>query len=153
MIVLSRTVRSAAFCRRVSSANSLEWRVDIAPEADRIKVNKELLLLVLDNLVDNAIKFTEVAGYVAVSAVREDSQIRIRVADNGCGIPDLEQDRVFERFYRGPETAPTRGSGIGLSLVKNIAQAHGGRAWAKNAAGGGAVVGFSIPVAGGVAAA
>ncbi|MCZ6806690.1 MAG: sensor histidine kinase, partial [Deltaproteobacteria bacterium] len=68
------------------------------------------------------------------------------VRDHGPGIPKDALRHVFERFYRGTHETPTRGSGIGLSLVKHIAQAHGGRAWARNAQGGGAVVGFSLPI-------
>ena len=78
--------------------------------------------------------------------------IDVAVRDHGPGIPSDSLRRVFERFYRGSHSNPTRGSGIGLSLVKSIARAHGGRAWAKNAAGGGAIVGFSIPIAAGSAA-
>ena len=71
----------------------------------------------------------------------------VTVHDRGPGIAPEERGKVFDRFYRGPDSGPTRGSGIGLSLVRHIAQAHGGRAWARNAAGGGAVVGFWIPAA------
>jgi two-component system sensor histidine kinase MprB len=77
------------------------------------------------------------------------SVVDIAVRDHGPGIPNDSLRLVFDRFYRGPHSEPTRGSGIGLSLVKHIAQAHGGRAWAKNAPGGGAIVGFWIPQAAG----
>jgi two-component system sensor histidine kinase MprB len=73
------------------------------------------------------------------------SSVEISVRDHGPGIPTESLHRVFERFYRGPYASSARGSGIGLSLVQHIAQAHGGRAWARNAPGGGAIVGFSIP--------
>jgi two-component system sensor histidine kinase MprB len=70
----------------------------------------------------------------------------VSVRDRGPGIPAEELRRVFERFYRATSERGIRGSGIGLSLVGQIAQAHGGRAWADNAEDGGAIVAFSIPI-------
>ena len=73
--------------------------------------------------------------------------LRVTVRDHGPGIPEGDRRRVFERFYRTRKNeSDIRGSGIGLSLVKHIAEAHGGKAWAENAEGGGAVVGFSMRV-------
>ena len=70
----------------------------------------------------------------------------MRVRDHGPGIAPEHHKRVFERFYRVRSgTGSTRGSGIGLSLVKRIIEAHRGRAWVENADGGGARVSFSIP--------
>ena len=111
----------------------------IAPEA---------IALAVINLLDNAVKYGGQTP-VELELNRRRSVIDIAVRDHGPGIPPESLRLVFDRFYRGPHTGPTRGSGIGLSLVKHIAQAHGGRAWAKNAAGGGAIVGFWIPVAAG----
>jgi len=72
-------------------------------------------------------------------------EIQIRVRDHGPGIPPGDLRRIFERFYRAHGNPKVRGTGIGLTLVKQTAEAHKGRAWAENAADGGAIVGFAIP--------
>ncbi len=82
---------------------------------------------------------------VTVERVRDFVQVRVR--DHGPGIPEDSEKRIFDRFYRGKRDRQVRGSGIGLALVRHIAIAHGGRAWASNADDGGAVVAFAIPVA------
>ena len=111
-----------------------------------VLIDQEAIALAVINLLDNAVKYGGQTP-VELEIVTKRFTVDVAVRDHGAGIPADSLRRVFERFYRGPHSNPTRGSGIGLSLVKNIAQAHGGRAWAKNAPGGGAVVGFSIPIA------
>ncbi len=123
--------------------------VEIALHRDKklpsVLIDQEAIALAVINLLDNALKYGGQSP-VELEITPKRFWVDVSVRDHGPGIPSDSLRRVFERFYRGPETHPTRGSGIGLSLVKSIAQAHDGRAWAKNAAGGGAVVGFSIPV-------
>jgi len=114
-------------------------------EPASVSMDEQALLLAVFNLLDNAVKYgggSEIE--VTVETRRRDVQVRVR--DHGLGIPEEDLRRVFERFYRTRRKELARGSGIGLSLVKNIAEAHGGRAWAENAEDGGAIVGFSIPV-------
>jgi two-component system phosphate regulon sensor histidine kinase PhoR len=115
-------------------------------EAPHAKVDAHAIMLAVINLLDNAVKYAGSTA-VQVSIETRHDQIEIRVRDHGPGIPDSDLKRVFERFYRGqsPSRGKTRGSGIGLSLVKHIAEAHGGRAWAENASDGGAIVGISLP--------
>jgi two-component system phosphate regulon sensor histidine kinase PhoR len=115
-------------------------------EAPHAKVDAHAIMLAVINLLDNAVKYAG-STPVEVSIETRHDQIEIRVRDYGPGIPDSDLKRVFERFYRGqsPSRGKTRGSGIGLSLVKHIAEAHGGRAWAENANDGGAIVGISLP--------
>lgn len=126
--------------------------VDIQLEAPEqlppVLIDQEAIALAVINLLDNAVKYGGQTP-VELELNRRRSVIDIAVRDHGPGIPSDALRQVFDRFYRGPHSGPTRGSGIGLSLVKHIAQAHGGRAWAKNAPGGGAIVGFWIPVAAG----
>jgi two-component system phosphate regulon sensor histidine kinase PhoR len=123
-----------------------------------VDFDEQSVVLAVINLLDNAVKYGGKAEALAERPAGATRPIRIEVRvrakarwvvvsvrDHGPGIPDEAQRRIFERFYRGRRDSTTRGSGIGLSLVKHIAEAHGGRAWASNAMGGGAIVSFSIP--------
>jgi len=102
----------------------LEQQVeDVTLTADRAK-----LKLMLDNLISNAVKFTPDEGTVHVQARQDDSQLVLDVADTGPGIPPAERERIFEAFYQGatPQGGLVRGTGIGLSVVQEFVQAHGG---------------------------
>jgi two-component system phosphate regulon sensor histidine kinase PhoR len=101
------------------------------------------LLLVIINLLDNAVKHGDRTP-IDVSVDCVDDEIRVAVRDHGPGIAQSDRKRVFERFYRSP-TSKGRGSGIGLAIVKRIAEEHHGRVFAENASDGGAIVGFAIP--------
>ncbi len=111
----------------------------------KVLLDEQAIVLAVINLLDNAVKYggrTPVT--VTIERVRDFVQLRVR--DRGPGIPPDAERQIFERFYRSRRDAHVRGSGIGLALVKHIALAHGGRAWATNHPEGGAVVGFAIPV-------
>jgi two-component system phosphate regulon sensor histidine kinase PhoR len=111
----------------------------------KVLLDEQAIVLAVINLLDNAVKYggrTPVT--VTIERVRDFVQVRVR--DRGPGIPPDAERQIFERFYRSRRDAHVRGSGIGLALVKHIALAHGGRAWATNDPEGGAVVGFAIPV-------
>jgi two-component system phosphate regulon sensor histidine kinase PhoR len=129
-----------------SEQDGVEIQLQRSDELPPVLIDQEAIALAVINLLDNAVKYGDQTPVELELTVKRHS-VDVAVRDHGPGFPSDSLRRVFERFYRGPHTSPTRGSGIGLSLVKNIAQAHGGRAWAKNAAGGGAIVGFSIPIA------
>ncbi|HJL21351.1 MAG TPA: HAMP domain-containing sensor histidine kinase [Polyangiaceae bacterium LLY-WYZ-15_(1-7)] len=113
-----------------------------------VMLDEQAIVLAVVNLLDNAVKY---GGHtpitVTIEPVRDFVQVRVR--DRGPGIPRDAEKRIFDRFYRGPrDDQDTRGSGIGLALVKQIAVSHGGRAWARSVPdedGGGAVVGFALP--------
>jgi len=84
---------------------------------------REDLRILVNNLVDNAIRYTTGPGKVSVSVEREFGKVVLRVTDNGSGIPESERERVFDRFYRR-EGSDVIGSGLGLAIVRNIAEAH-----------------------------
>lgn len=88
-----------------------------------------LLTTAVRNLLDNAIRYSDPAGRVSVGVSCRDALVRIAVVDQGAGISPEQRERVFERFYRGDEarSRETGGSGLGLSIVKHIANDHGGR--------------------------
>ncbi|MET0341824.1 MAG: HAMP domain-containing sensor histidine kinase [Polyangiales bacterium] len=121
-----------------------EIQVQAPEHVPHVLVDAQAMLLAIINLLDNALKYGEGSPIDVTIAVLP-REVSIGVRDRGPGIPRAEMRRVFDRFYRVRRPGqPQRGSGIGLSLVKHIADAHGGRAWADEAAGGGAVVSFSV---------
>ncbi len=125
---------------------STEVRLDVAPDVPRVSVDEQAMLLAVINLLDNAVKYGE-GTPIDVCVDARGRHVRVSVRDRGPGIPKDEARRVFERFYRVRRPGQqVRGSGIGLSLVKHIAEAHGGRAWVENASDGGAIVSFSVSI-------
>jgi signal transduction histidine kinase len=82
---------------------------------------------VLANLVDNAIKYTPHGGDITVVAEEGEGMVTIKVRDTGIGIEPEERHRVWDRLYRGDQSRSKRGLGLGLSVVKAIVEAHGGR--------------------------
>jgi two-component system sensor histidine kinase GlrK len=96
---------------------------DVALHADRAK-----LRLILDNLISNAVKFTPPGGTITVRGRLEGDELVLDVADTGPGIQVEERARIFEAFYQGarPQEGLVRGTGIGLSVVQEFVQAHGG---------------------------
>ncbi len=104
---------------------------------------------VLDNLIQNAIKFTDPGGSITVRMTEEEEHILIEVEDNGIGIPPDELDRIFDRFYQvnGATTRHFSGTGLGLAIVKQIVEAHGGQVGVRSTAGKGSTFYFTIPKA------
>ncbi len=104
---------------------------------------------VLQNLLDNAVQYTPPGGRIRVSARAEATEVILTVSDNGIGIPQVDQSRIFERFYR-VDAARSRelgGTGLGLAIARHIVEAHGGRIWVESTVGKGSDFHFSIPVA------
>lgn len=98
------------------------------------------------NLVDNAIKYTPEGGQVYVRLFPQGGEVVAQVADTGIGIPPEDQPRVFDRFYRAANTAAGyEGSGLGLSIVRSIVEAHGGRIWIESSPGGGSTFTTVLP--------
>lgn len=95
-------------------------------DAAGVRGDAESLRVLLRNLLENAIKYTPQAGQVDVSVYPQQGRVQLLVEDSGPGIPDAERERVFDRFYRSPQArAEVPGSGLGLALVRAIAQRHG----------------------------
>jgi heavy metal sensor kinase len=118
-----------------------------SPGDTAFRGDEDLLRLMVINLLDNAIKYTQDGGSVSVKLWREDGQIKLRVADNGIGIPAEAAAHVFERFYR-TDKARSRaegGSGLGLPIVKWIAEAHQGSVSLESAPEHGSSFTVSLP--------
>jgi signal transduction histidine kinase len=107
------------------------FKVDVAiqPDLPEVAMDVDAVSQALANLIDNAIKYSEKRKVLTVEAAFRDGGVALTVGDEGIGIPREEQGRIFDKFYRvgRSETQGRRGSGVGLALVRHVAQAHGGR--------------------------
>lgn len=112
-----------------------------------VPIDDVLLEQVLINLLDNAVKHTPDGGPLEITAWAHDGAVTVEVADRGSGLKPGDEERVFEKFYRGPGLT-SRGAGLGLAICRGIVEAHGGRIWAENRPGGGVAFRFTIPLTG-----
>jgi two-component system sensor histidine kinase TctE len=128
-------LRSPVSLRSVVEESADEWvhralekEIDLGFELEDTSVPGDAMLLreAFANLIHNALEYTNAGGRITVRAVRRDGRALLEVEDDGPGIPAAERERVLERFYRVPGTSGT-GSGLGLSIVSEIAAAHGAR--------------------------
>jgi len=122
--VVKRSVKTAlASCEE----KQLHLATDICTEKNVIGGDMQTISQLVDNLIDNAIKYTPTGGNINVQLTREAKHIRLQVKDTGIGINPKYHDRVFERFYRVDKARSRElgGTGLGLSIVKNIAEQHG----------------------------
>lgn len=106
----------------------LECQVDLPPEPVMVVGDREAMVQVLDNLLDNAIKYTTSPGKIFLRVVEESSRGRLDVSDSGIGIPRKDLDRIFERFYRVDKarSREAEGTGLGLAIVKHLLQSMEG---------------------------
>ncbi len=117
----------------------------LSPDLPLVAMDDVLIEQVLVNLLDNALKYTPPASPISILATATDRSVTVEVADRGPGLPPGEEGRIFEKFYRGPET-PGRGAGLGLAICQGIIRAHGGRIWAHNVPEGGVAFFFTLPI-------
>ena len=110
-----------------------------------VDVDRNRMRQVLANLLDNAVKYTPAGGVVEIAAHRENGDAVLTVSDTGVGIPADELPRIWDRLYRGDKSRSTRGLGLGLSLVKAIVTAHGGRVDVQSRPGAGSTFELRLP--------
>ena len=130
-------------------AAGFELSLEIAEGLPRVQADRAALSQAILNLVDNAVKYSPDEKKIAVRAYQRQKQVAIEVEDRGAGIPASEQRRIFDTFHRAgdPLTSATRGSGLGLALAKNMAEAHGGRIEVESEAGRGSRFTIVLPAA------
>jgi len=122
-----------------------EEKIDEVPP---MRVDREAMARSLLNLVNNALKYSQDRKYIGVNLYRDNGSVKLEVVDQGIGIPHQEQQKIFEKFYRvgDPLVHNTKGSGLGLSLVRHIVQAHGGEVAVDSAPGQGSKFTIVLPV-------
>jgi len=142
--VLSDTVARAA-----SASSMVEFKPDLDPRLPIVTGDRDRLIQVVSNLVNNAVKYSPEGGTVTISTRAEGGYALITVADTGLGIPPDEIAHVFERFRRVRSGAAQSiaGTGLGLTIVKQIIEMHGGKIWVESALGHGSAFHFTIPLA------
>ena len=127
---------------------SIPLQVNIAPELPSVYVDPDRIAQVLDNLLNNALRYTPAGGPISLSARGSAGGVQIAVEDSGPGIPDEELSSLFERFYGAGKSHRRHegGSGLGLAIAKSIVEAHGGRIWAESGPEEGARFVIELPV-------
>ena len=126
----------------------LSLTVNQAHKIPDIAGDRRRLTEVLQNLLDNAIQYTPSGGQIMVSAGPNGSMVEFTVSDTGIGIPQADQSRIFERFYR-VDVARSRevgGTGLGLAISKHLVEGHGGKIWVESEIGRGSQFHFTVPI-------
>jgi len=129
-------------CSTLISEKGQSVSVDVPP-ALIVQGDKNLLGKAIKNIIGNAIKYTPAGGKIKISAKMDGDKVHLRIKDNGAGIPDDEIDRIFDPFYTGDEK--NGGMGLGLPIVKNIVEGHGGKVWAESKVGKGSTFHLLLP--------
>jgi len=130
-------------------AKGQHFELDLPQESISARVDAHKLTMALTNLLNNAMRFTPEEGRIALTLTRRGSEGWFRVGDSGVGIPEGELERIFDEFYQVENhmTRRHQGLGLGLSIVKAIAEANGGRVWADSAGPGeGSVFTIAVPL-------
>jgi len=110
--------------------------------------DKEKIRLVIQNLLENAIKYNKDGGKINILLEENESEIKFSIEDTGVGLPAGENKRIFDKFFRGSNVVKmeTEGSGLGLFICKNIIESHGGKIWFKSEENKGTSVCFTLPI-------
>jgi PAS domain S-box-containing protein len=130
----------------IAAAAKIAIRLEAEPGLRDVWGDHERLLQVFENLIGNAIKFSEPGGGIIVRATPDHDHIVFSVADTGCGIDAESLRHVFDRFWQAKTHAKHLGAGLGLPVTKGIVEAHGGRIWVESAPGRGSTFYFTIPM-------
>jgi two-component system, OmpR family, sensor histidine kinase KdpD len=139
-------VIGAALHQLSEAARSRSVSIAIAPGLPLVPMDHVLIVQVLVNMLDNALKYSPGDAPIEIEARLDAGELEIRVLDRGRGIPDQELTRVFDKFFRGAHPGTPRGAGLGLSICKGLVEAHNGRILAKHRANGGTELAFYLPL-------
>lgn len=123
--------------------------VDIPSEIPPVNMDKEKMELAVQNLIENAAKYTPEGGSIHITMEKHEAEVVFKIKDTGVGIPESEHERIFTKFFRGDNVIKmeTEGSGLGLYTTRNIIDAHRGKIWFESKEGKGTTFFFSLPFA------
>lgn len=131
-----------------AEAKQIQFTMDANYSDDRVYVVADRVLIrqAMENLIGNALKYTFPSGKVTTYAKVDDDRFHFIVTDNGIGIPQDKLAYVFESFYRVPNAKGIQGTGLGLSLVRNVVEQHKGQVWVNSEENEGSTFGFWLPI-------
>ncbi|MBN1152125.1 MAG: PAS domain-containing protein [Dehalococcoidia bacterium] len=150
LMLIDLTKESQRVAKRLAELDeSHELLVSFPGDFPPVMGDPEKIVEVLTNLIENAMKFSPQGGTITVEGEVVDDEVQIHVGDQGIGISQTDQARIFERFYRVSEsgTATVPGTGLGLHICRILVQAHGGRIWVESEPGEGSRFTFTLPIA------
>jgi two-component system sensor histidine kinase KdpD len=139
-------VIGAALHQLGEATHSHPITVTIAPDLPLVPMDDVLIVQVLVNILDNALKYSPGAAPIEIEARLHTGQLEIRALDRGRGIPEQDLERVFEKFFRVALPGAPKGAGLGLSICKGLVEAHKGRILAKRRTQGGTELAFFLPM-------
>ena len=138
----------ASLDRMSSLLDGRPIHIDLQPDIPPVHIDPELVGLALRQLISNAVKYSLPGSKIEIAGQASPSMVTIAVRDEGPGIPQTEMEAIFERYYRGTTTHTfISGTGMGLSIARDIITAHGGRIWAQNRLEKGAEFAFTLAIA------
>jgi two-component system sensor histidine kinase BaeS len=144
-----RTLLERAMSAHLPEAQQqgISMQIETSSDLPQVEVDPGRMAQVLENLVNNALRYTPEGGRIVLSAEANTSTIKLHVQDNGVGITPEDLPYVFDRFYRSEKSRPRQGteSGLGLAIAKSIVEAHGGSLWVESALGEGTTFTIALP--------
>ncbi|HPG42115.1 MAG TPA: ATP-binding protein [bacterium] len=138
--------RAIALLKTQALESGVKLETQIAPELPLVFADANKITWVLTNLIANALRYTDIEGHILVQAGQIGSLLHVSVIDDGIGIPYELQSKIFDKFVQVKGTREAGGSGLGLSISREIIRAHSGTIWVESTPGEGSVFTFTLPV-------
>jgi two-component system, OmpR family, phosphate regulon sensor histidine kinase PhoR len=141
-------VKALEAYRHETQKEGFQLNLDAAPDIPDCYADPNAITMAFLNLLDNSVKYSGDQKYIDVKVRRNNGFVDLSVSDKGVGIPENEQQKIFDKFYRGsdPSVRRIRGSGIGLAITKHVAEMHGGAVLVESAPGKGSTFTLKIPI-------
>lgn len=123
------------------------FKISLSSKTEELFLDKDKIKQVLKNIIDNAIKCSPKGDEIRITCIKENNDFKISIQDQGIGMMSEHVDKIFDKFYRADtsDSAPT-GTGLGMTIVKHLVEAHGGKVWVESELGKGTTVSFTIPL-------
>jgi signal transduction histidine kinase len=146
-VSISRLIKEAAAEARLRAPGH-SIQVNLPAGLPRVRIDTKRIRQVLDNILDNAIKYSDEGTETVISAERQDQEMLISISDHGIGIATEDLDRVFDRMYRAEHRTNQEigGVGLGLAICRGLVEAHGGHIWIESEERKGTTVFFKLPL-------